>query len=232
MEVADALFLKECLESPVGQTIPPGANNAICNAGAAKASDAAGRSVAHPLTNQINFKIRVPRELLLEFNPYETEGDMHNDALDFIIREELAGVNISEKLNNRDWETVDKLLKLSPVLQDEQVRKEAVDAAVAMEVTDELKEKFVKITRAEDYKEAISYLDMPADKKAFVTEVFATCNDYYTNEADFTVVAGYLNDKITDLLKKGKDITIEDQRLAYTFTIFKHSYYYWHGTEK
>lgn len=231
METADAFALQKCQESIIGQTTPPGANNAICNAAAAKASDDAGKYVVHPLSNQINPNIRVPRNLLLELNPYEAEGDMHNDALDFIIREELAGVDVSEKLRNRDRETIDKLLKLSPALQDDNVRKEAVDAAVAMEIPDELKERLTKITYAKDYVEAISYLDMPADKKAFVTEVFATCNDYYANEADFEQVAGYLNDKIALLLNKGKDITIEEQRLAYTFTIFKHSYYYWHGTK-
>lgn len=158
-------------------------------------------------------------------------GEIHNDALDLIIKEKLAGVDLLDKLKNRDRETIDKFLKLSPKFQDDNVRKNAADAIIVQEVPAGLEDRLTKIIYAKEYTEVISYLDIPEVEKEFITEVYATCNDYYINKADFVQVAGYLNGKITSLLTKGKDMTAEDQRLACMFTIFKHSYYYWHGTK-
>ncbi len=181
--------------------------------------------------NQVNPHHRVPRNLLLEFNPYEADGDMHNDALNMVVKEKLEGIDLLDKLKNKDRETIDKFLKLNPIFQDDNVREDAVDAIVATEVPAEFEDGITKIVYAKNYSEVISYLDIPADEKALVTEVFATCNDYYMNEVNFLTVADYINSKITFLLSKGKDMTEGDQRLACLFTIFKHSYYYWHGTK-
>lgn len=237
---ADAQARVSCEEMNEGsyqQSIPDGqaAIDAICNDVAAAASDAertaiAGEYVAYP-ANQINPNVRVPRNLLLELNPYEADGDMHNDALDMIAREQLDGMDVLNKLMNKDRATIDKFLKLKPQFQDEAVRNAAVNVVAGVTVSDELKERLVKIVNAKDYAEGISYLNISADAKALVTEVYATCNDYYINKAGFELVAGYLNGKITSLLNKGKDMKAEDRKLARMFTVLKHSYYYWHGTK-
>lgn len=61
-----------------------------------------------------------------------------------------------------------------------------------------------------------------------VTDVYNTCENYFANDASFESVAGFINGKIISLLNKGKDATPEDIKLARTFTLYKHSYYYWH----
>lgn len=136
-----------------------------------------------------------------------------------------------DKLKNRDKQTIERFLKLSPDYQDDNIRSAVVDAIAIEEVPAELQDRLIKITNAKDYTEAISYIGLPADEKAFVTEVYATCNNYYINGANFSLVAGYLNGKITSLLNKGKDMTARDHQLAGMLTIFKHSYYYWNNTK-
>jgi hypothetical protein len=237
MHQADAnmrMMLQMATEGSNQGNPDPGADeatNGMINTMAAVASEEEGRSRNVALANQINPFPRVSRNLLLDFNPYEADGDMHNDAIDLIVREQLAGVDVVDKLKNKDRQTIDKFLKLSPKFQDENVRNAAVDAIVATEVPDELKDKAIKITNAKDYIEGISYLDLAVDEKAIVTEVFATCNDYYVNKADFVQVASYLNSKIISLFDKGENMTVRDQQFACMFTILKHSYYYWHGAK-
>lgn len=219
--------------APGGQSTIQASARGIAAAASQKAGAAAaagGDYVIYP-ADQINPNIRVSNEFILEFNPYEVEGEMHNVALDFIVRKKLDGMDVLNKFMERDRETIDKFLKLNPEFKDDNVRKDAVDAFVAAEIPEGLKESLIKITYAKDDEEAMSYLDLSHGAKALVTEVHATCNEYYLKEADFKEVAGYLNDKITFLLKKGKDITTEDQQLAAMFTVLKHSYYYWYGTK-
>ena len=214
----------------------PGAAEAhgqLIEAAAAAASEAEGTLLAVPLANQINPNIRVPKEFLLELNSYEIEGQMHNEALDLIVKERIAGVDLYDKLINKDRETIDKFLKLRPNLQDDNIRKQAVDALIAEaeEFSIEVKDKIAKIINAENYSDAISYLNASTEETVILTEVYSTCNNYFINNADFGQVAGYINGKITYLLNKGKDMTVQDQRLACTFTVLKHSYYYWHSTK-
>lgn len=212
---------------PIASATPLGQVGAVVASGIAAAVASGLFEYQHPISEPKELNISLPETFLLNNNPYEEAGIVHNKSLELIFKTGDPKI-VYEKLKNNDQDTWKAFIELASNNSQQPAVEVLSNCDNGQCLTNYFETTVPKIVDFTNEEQLVSSTYLNSENRSFMLNTYKGYKYLWQSDPSNVEIYGYLNDKISSLLSV-KTLTKQQEGMVIGLTILKHSNYYWYG---